>query len=202
MALWLAGAPLILASQSRVRRALLEAAGIPVEVLPAGLDERAIERAIGAEAPAQQVAVFLSRAKALAVAQRSPERVVVAADQVLAMNSLRLSKPTDRAAAREQLLYLRGKTHELISALAVCRGGAVRYEHAERARLTMRSFSDAFADAYLDEAGPAVTESVGGYQLEGMGIHLFEKIEGDFFAILGLPLLPLFSLLRKEGCLA
>jgi septum formation protein len=128
--------------------------------------------------------------------------VVVAADQVLAMNSLRLSKPTDRAAAREQLLYLRGKTHELISALTFCREGAVRYEHAERARLTMRSFSDAFADAYLDEVGPAATESVGGYQLEGIGIHLFEKIEGDYFAILGLPLLPLLSFLRKEGCLA
>ena len=200
MPLWLASQPLILASQSKVRRALLEAAGIPVEVRPAHLDERAIEQ--GVTGGPGEVALTLAREKARTVAAMSGNGIVVGCDQTLALGDRRFSKPVDRAAAREQLLMLRGRTHALHSAVAVCRNGAVTFGHVAVARLTMRTFSESFLDAYLDVAGDAVTASVGAYQLERTGIHLFEKIEGDHFTILGLPLLPLLEHLRHEKALA
>ena len=199
--LWLAAAPLMLASQSKVRRAVLEAAGIPVEARPAHLDERAIESQVTSGRP-DDVALTLAREKARTVAAMSEARLVVGCDQTLALGEKRFSKPADRAAARAQLLALRGKTHELHSAVAVVRGGVLAFGHVAVARLTMRTFSEAFLDAYLDAAGAGVTASVGAYQLERIGIHLFEKVDGDHFVILGLPLLPLLDYLRQEGALA
>jgi septum formation protein len=200
MALWLSPDPLILASKSEVRRTLLAAAGIPVEIDPADIDERAAEG--GAPRAAGHAAALLARAKAEAVAARRRGRVVLGADQTLALGNERFTKPKNRAFAREQLRKLRGRTHELHSALAVVRDGKVVFRHIETARLTMRAFSDSFLEAYLDEAGDTVTASVGGYQVEKVGIQLFERIEGDHATILGLPLLPLLAWFRREGLLA
>jgi septum formation protein len=199
MPLWLAAKPLVLASQSKVRRALIEAAGIQVETRPAHLDERAIEQRV--TGGPGEVALTLAREKARTVAAMSGPGIVVGCDQTLALGERRYSKPADRTAAREQLLAMRGRPHELHSAVAVCRNGGVTFGHVAVARLTMRAFSEDFLEAYLDAAGGNVTASVGAYQLEKTGIHLFEKIEGDHFTILGLPLLPLLEHLRNEGVL-
>ncbi len=200
MPLWLSPTPLVLASQSKVRRALIEAAGIPVVAKPADLDERAIEQ--GVKGGPGDVALELARAKAATVAAMSGPGIVVGCDQTLALGKRRFSKPKDRDAARDQLMVMRGKAHELHSAVAVIRNGSVTFAQVAVARLTMREFSPAFLEAYLDEAGANVTASVGAYQLERTGIHLFERIEGDHFTILGLPLLPLLAHLRHEGVLA
>jgi septum formation protein len=201
MGLWLADRPLVLASKSAVRYAVLREAGIPVEVAPADIDERAIEQQAALADPAA-VAGLLAHEKARAVAAARPGRLVLGADQTLALGTLRFSKAADRTAARAQLEALRGRTHELHSAIALVRGSALLFEHCEVARLTMRAFSDAFLDAYLDAMGAAVTTSVGGYQLEKTGIQLFERVEGDHFVILGLPLLALLQYLRQAGWLA
>jgi septum formation protein len=201
MGLWLAAAPLVLASASSVRRHLLEAAGIPVDVQPTNLDERAAEASAPRNNPSA-VAAHLAREKALRVTATAPGRLVVGADQTLALGDRRFDKPGDRAAARAQLQALAGRAHELHAAVAVARDGGVLFEHVAIARLIMRPLSDAVLDRYLDAAGAAVTASVGGYQLEALGVHLFERIEGDHFTILGLPLLPLLAYLRAEGSLA
>jgi septum formation protein len=197
---WLAGEPLVLASGSKIRQALLLAAGVPVEVRPADLDERALGNA--APPGPSAIAVFLARAKASAVAKLDPGRLTMGADQVLALGSERFSKPADRAAALAQLRALRGKTHELHSAVAFMRNGTVLFEHVSVARLTMRTYSDRFLDHYLDAVGSAATASVGAYQLEGLGVQLFERIDGDYFTILGLPLLEALDFLRRHGSLA
>ncbi len=201
MPLWLAPAPLLLASKSKTRRALLEATGLPLEIVPADLDERAIEVDAGITDPAG-VAKLLAREKARAVAGKKPGRFVLGADQTLALGDRRFSKASDRAGARIQLAALRGRTHVLHSAIAVGRDGNILFEHVDAARLTMRAFSDAFLESYLDAVGDAAFGSVGGYQLEGPGIQLFEKVEGDHSTILGLPLLPLLAWLRELGLLA
>ena len=201
MPLWLAAEALVLASKSVSRRAVLEAAGIPIEIVPADIDERAVEAGHAAQG-AGEVAALLARAKAAAVATAMPGRLVLGADQTLALETRRFSKPGNRAAAREQLRELRGRAHRLQSAIALMRGGEVLFEHVEVATLTMRAFSDSFLEHYLDAAGERVSQSVGAYQLEGLGIHLFEHIEGDHFTILGLPLLPLLSFLRQRGFVA
>ena len=201
MPLWLAAHPLMLASKSTARRALLEAAGIPVEIVPADIDERAVEARAGFN-DAAKVAALLAREKAKAVAQKHPDRMVLGADQTLALAHRRFSKAADRGAAREQLMALRGKTHTLHSAVAVVVAGDVVFQHVDAAHLTMRAFSDEFLDRYLDTAGDAATASVGGYQLEGAGIQLFERVEGDHSTVLGLPLLPLLDWLRRAGHLA
>jgi nucleoside triphosphate pyrophosphatase len=201
MSLWRADNPLVLASRSEVRRTVLEAAGIPVEVIPADIDERAIEAKAGSGDPGK-TASLLAREKAHAVSARLPGRLVLGADQTLALGRRRFSKPADRAAARAQLMALRGKTHELHAAIATAHDGSVVFEHCGVARLTMREFSEGFLDSYLEAAGDAVTASVGGYQLEKFGIQLFERVEGDQDTILGLPLLPLLQYLRRSGLLA
>jgi septum formation protein len=201
MGLWLAADPLVLASGSVVRRQLLEAAGIPVEVRPASLDERKVEASAPLDNPSA-VAALLARAKALRVAADVPGRLVVGADPSLAVGNRRFDKPANRAAAREQLQTLAGRTHELHAAVAVARDESVLFEHVAVARLTMRALSDPVLDCYLETAGANVTASVGAYQLEALGVHLFERIEGDHFTILGLPLLPLLAYLRAEGSLA
>ncbi len=198
MALWIAPKPLILASQSEVRRRILAAAGLPVEVRPAGIDERGIEARSNARGPAD-VARVLAGAKAHTVAAQMPARLVLGADQTLALGEQRFSKPVDRAAAREQMRALSGKTHRLYSAITLVRDGRVLFEHVDTEELTMRALSDTFIDTYLDAVGDGALASVGGYQIESVGIHLFEKISGDYYAILGLPLLPLLDFLRKEG---
>jgi septum formation protein len=201
MGLWLHGSPLVLASGSTVRRAMLEAAGIPVEPIPAELDERAVEAQSGNAEP-NAVAALLAREKARKVAAKLPGRMVLGADQILALPGRRFSKPRDRAGAGEPLVGRCGRTQELRCAAALVRDDAVLFEAVDGARLTMRAFSAPFLESYLDLAGPAVTASVGGYQVEGPGIQLFERIEGDHFGILGLPLLALLAFFRREGWLA
>lgn len=197
MSLW-QGGPLVLASKSSARRALLEAAGIPIVVDPAGIDERASE----ASAPdGKAAAVILARTKAAAVAKRRPNDLVLGADQTLDLDSRRFSKPKSVAAAREQLAALAGRTHSLHSAAAVARGNDVLFETVATARLTMRPLDAKSLDAYLAAVGGDVTTSVGAYRLEGLGVHLFEKIEGDHFTILGLPLLALLAYFRGAGLL-
>src|SRR5690349_17065268 len=190
--MWLLSAPLVLASKSEVRRAVLDAAGIPVEVIPASIDERSIETAAGLKGPAN-VAMLLAHSKANAIASSMPGCIILGADQTLALGDERFSKPADAAAARQQLLALRGKTHDLHSAVAVVRDQNLLYRTVVTARLTMRDFSEDFLDRYLKEAGTAVLSSVGGYQLERLGVHLFERIQGDHFTILGMPLFPLLA---------
>jgi len=201
MPLWLADQPLVLASKSAIRGEILRAAGLAIEVCPADIDERTIEQGSAARDPGE-IAALLAREKAHAVAARLPGRAVLGADQTLALGERRFSKPTDRAAAREQLKLLRGQTHQLHTAIALVRDGVILFEHRKAARLTMRAFSDRFLEHYLDAAGAAVTASVGGYQLEKTGIQLFERLDGDHFVILGLPLLPLLLHLRQAGWLA
>ena len=201
MQLWLAVRPLVLASKSAIRRTMLADAGIPVEVIPADIDERAVENS-AATRDASAIAALLAREKASAIAARFPGRLVLGADQTLALGERRFSKPTDRTAARDQLKSLRGRTHELHTAIALVCDGAVVFEHREAARLTMRAFSDEFLESYLDAMGATVTASVGGYQLERAGVQLFERIDGDHFVILGLPLLALLAYLRRAGSLA
>ncbi len=199
--LWLAAHPLVLASRSQVRRALLEAAGIPIKSIPPDLDERAVEARAGHSLGASDAALLLAREKARSVAA-PPGQYVLGADQTLALGRARFTKPSDIEAAREQLRALSGRTHELCSAVAVAKDGRAIFSHCEVARMTMRSLSERFIDAYLAAAGSAVTSSVGAYQLEKLGIHLFERIEGDHFTILGLPLVHLLAFFRREGCLA
>jgi len=198
MPLWLPPDPLVLASKSEIRRSVLMNAGLAVEVQPADVDERGLEAQSESRDPSD-VAILLACAKAMVVSERMPGRIVLGADQVLALGARRYSKPVDRDATRRQLSDLRGRTHALHGGLAVVRDGAVLYQGVDVARLTMRDFSDAFLETYLDLAGPGVMASVGGYQLERLGIHLFEKVEGDHFTVLGLPLFPLLTYLRGAG---
>ena len=201
MTIWRGKHPLILASQSRARQALLASAGIAFEAMPAEIDEREIQRASGLVTPGA-IASLLAGEKALFVSSRQPGRVVVGADQTLALAQRLFSKPAGRAQAAEQLRALAGNSHELHSAVAVARDGRLVFEATSVARMTMRRLTSAEIEVYLDEAGEAVTTSVGAYQLEGLGVHLFERIEGDHFTILGLPLLPLLAFLRAERLLA
>jgi septum formation protein len=201
MTIWRDKHPLILASQSSARQALLKGAGLAFEAMPADIDEREIQRASGLVTPGA-IASLLAAQKALFVSSRQPGRVVVGADQTLALAQRLFSKPAGRAQAAEQLRALAGNSHELHSAVAVARDGRLVFETVSVARMTMRRLTAAEIQAYLDEAGEAVISSVGAYQLEGPGVHLFERIEGDHFTILGLPLLPLLAFLRSERLLA
>ena len=201
MTLWRGENPLILASQSHARQTLLAHAGIAFEAMPANIDERGIQARSGVSAPGD-IARLLAEAKALAVSSRRAGHVVIGADQTLALGQRLFSKPNGRAQAAEQLRALAGKTHELFSGVAVALDDRVMYAHVAVARLTMRPLSENNIAAYLDAAGDIVTSSVGAYQLERFGVHLFEHIDGDHFTILGLPLLPLIGFLRSQSWLA
>jgi len=201
MTLWRGKHPLVLASQSPTRQALLANAGIDFEAVAAEIDERAVQQASGLSAPGD-IAALLAREKALSVSSRQPGKYVIGADQTLALGDRLFSKPAGRAQAAEQLRALAGHSHELHSAVAVARDGKIIFEAIATAEMTMRPLGAAEIEAYLDAAGEAVASSVGAYQLEGLGVHLFERIEGDHFTILGLPLLPLLAFLRSEGLLA
>jgi septum formation protein len=200
MTLWLAPDPLIVASRSKVRRALLEAAAIPIEIIPADIDERAIEEGEdGAGRSPSDTALLLAREKALAIARTKPARIVLGADQTLALGDIQLHKPDGRASAAAQLRMLSGRSHTLHSAVAVVRGEEVLFAHVAVATLTVRDFTNDFLDRYLDAAGDDVLHSVGAYQLEGKGSHLFARVDGDYFTVLGLPLLPLLEFFRQQG---
>jgi septum formation protein len=201
MTIWRGDKPLILASQSAARKTLLYNAGIAFEALPADIDEREIQNASGLTSPGE-IASLLAERKAAFISLRHPGRYVIGADQTLARGSRLFSKPAGRAEAAEQLRALAGQTHELHSAIAVACDGATLFSDISVAHMTMRALDDAAINAYLDAAGDVVTSSVGAYQLEGIGVHLFELIEGDHFTILGLPLLPLLKFLRSDGMIA
>ncbi|TDI56946.1 MAG: septum formation inhibitor Maf [Alphaproteobacteria bacterium] len=191
---------IILASASPARQAILKNAGLTVRSQPAGIDERAAEAPlIKSGAGADDLAQALAMIKARHVSEQHPADLVIGADQVLEIEGERLSKPADMTAARRQLLKLAGKAHHLHSAVACCRDGAVIWQHMETVRLTMRPLTPAEIGRYLAKVGASALTSVGAYQIEGPGIQLFERIEGDYFAILGLPLLPLLTFLRARG---
>jgi septum formation protein len=200
MRLWRGQEPLVLASQSKARQTLLANAGIEFESDPADIDERAIQISSGLSSPGD-IASLLAREKARIVSVRRPSRYVVGADQTLALGARIFNKPAGRAQAADQLRALAGHCHELHAAVAVAHDGKLLFEHVSIARMTMRRLADAEINSYLEEAGEAVTSSVGAYQLEGLGIHLFERIEGDHFTILGLPLLELLAFLLSERLL-
>jgi septum formation protein len=193
--------PLILASSSKTRARLLEAAGLAFIVEPPGLDESVMRQAVsGAQSLApHDVAEVLARAKAEAVSDFAPKAYVIGADQVLAFGDLIMSKPETVEVARRQLLDLSGKTHTLHTAVAVAANGETIWAETTMATLTMRKLSPEFIGRYLAAAGDEVLSSVGAYQIESLGIELFDKIDGDYFSILGLPLIPLLDALRREG---
>lgn len=193
---------LILASQSLSRRALLEGAGLSFEAMPAAVDETAIKEAARAEGhTAADTAILLADAKAARIARRHPEATVIGADQLLVCEGEWFDKPADLAAARDHLHRLRNRAHELVTAVVVWRNGKRAWHHLATPRLAMRDFSEAFLDEYLAREGGFVTQSVGAYRLEGMGIQLMRDIRGEHTAILGLPLLPLLAYLRDAGVL-
>ena len=198
--LWIEPWPLLLASASVSRAAVLRAAGLPIDILPASVDERAIEADCareGQEPPL--IALSLACAKALAISREHPSRVVLGADQVLAAGHERLHKPRSLVEARRQILRLQDGTHALHSAAAIAVNGEILDTCIDSAHLTMRAVSEEFLDRYLAVAGDAILGCVGGYQLEGAGVHLFSRIEGNHFTVLGLPLLDVLAILRKRG---
>jgi septum formation protein len=192
--------PLVLGSASASRSALLEAAGLEFEVDPAGIDESAIRKVVTKDrgATPSDIADVLARAKAETVSERNPGSLVIGADQVLACGDELFEKPKSMEDARRTLLALQGKTHQLHASIALAREGHVFWAHIETAHLTMRALSPEDIGRYLGEAGEKVLSSVGAYQLEGLGVHLFEEIKGDYFTILGLPMLALLKRLRLE----
>jgi len=189
---------LILASTSRIRQAVLANAGVAFTVRSPLADEAQIKNSLGRVKPAA-LAMTLAEAKAASASIPDSTELVLGADQVLALETAVFDKPRDLAEARAHLLALRGRSHELHSAICCMRGGKALWHYAETTRLTMRNFSTAFLDHYLVRTGGEAASSVGAYELEGEGIQLFEKIEGDYFTILGLPLLPLLGFLRQQG---
>jgi len=197
------GPLVILASGSKTRLTLLEQAGLIVDADPAAVDEQEMKAAFQAErAPAEACAEALAELKAIRVSQRHPGALVIGADQMLDLDGVWFDKPADLDHARAHLQTLRGRTHRLVTAAVVAQNGSRLWHTIETARLTMRPFSDAFLNEYLRRQGPAVLSSVGAYQLEGLGAQLFARIDGDFFTILGLPLLPLLGFLRDHGALS
>lgn len=193
--------PIVLASTSASRAAILRAAGVPFMVTPPNVDEDAVKaRMLGLSENPDRIAQTLAADKAIAVSRRMPA-LCIGADQTLELDGVLHDKPRDLAESRERLLALRGRVHHLHTAVAIARAGDVVWSALDTARLTMRPFSEAFVDGYLERQGEAVTSSVGAYHLEGEGVQLFEAIEGDYFAILGLPLLGVLTFLREAGAL-
>ena len=195
-----AATSLILASGSVVRARLLAEAGVAFRREVAPVDEAEIKATVAGEGgTAAMAAETLAELKAQRVSRRHPEALVIGADQILECDGTWFDKPADAAAARATLVALRGRSHLLLSSVAVVRGGERLWHRNERAALLMREFSDGFLDAYLAAAGPAALHSVGAYQLEGLGAQLFQRVDGDYFTILGLPLLPLLDFMRNHG---
>ncbi|WP_127598068.1 Maf-like protein [Nitratireductor alexandrii] len=194
--------PLVLASRSPFRLKMLADAGVPVEAIAADIDERAAEAPLlNSGAGAEDVALVLAEAKAGAVGEKRPDALVIGADQTLSLDGELLHKPADMAEARRRLLHLSGKTHQLNSAVVLVRGGQTLWRHVAVAQMTVRPLAPDFVGCHLARVGDAALASVGAYQVEGEGIQLFERIDGDFFAIIGLPLLPLLAALRDLGAI-
>jgi septum formation protein len=193
---------LILASQSPFRRMLMENAGLAFETQAAEIDERAIETALGARNPRPpEIAEALAIEKALDVARRNPGALVIGSDQTLSLDGRVFHKPADMSEAKAHLSAMSGRTHSLNCGIALVRDGQTLWSHVSIAHLTMRPLSEAFIDGHLARVGPRVLASVGAYQLEGEGVQLFDRIDGDYFTILGLPLLPLLAKLRDLGAI-
>jgi septum formation protein len=194
---------LILASQSRFRAGLLAAAGVAVETMPAHVDEAEVKAAARAEGTsAEDTALLLASLKAERIARRHPDALVIGGDQMLVCEGTWFDKPPDMAAARAQLLALRGKAHTLVTAVLCQRGDQRVWQHIAKPRLVMRDFSEAFLDQYLALEGEVLTTTVGAYRVEGPGLQLFDRIEGEHSEIVGLPMLALLGFLRQHGVLA
>lgn len=191
--------PLVLASKSASRQAMLTAAGVPFEARPAAIDERAIEASLVGRALAE-IATALAEAKALAVA--APGRLVLGSDSLVVVNGRRFDKPGSRAEAAEHLRFFSGRAMELHSAAALARDGAVMWRHAAVARMAVRELGESFIESYLEAEWPAVAGCVGVFRIEGRGVQLFECIDGDHFTVLGMPLLPVLGALREQGEIA
>jgi septum formation protein len=199
---WLDRSPLVLASKSKGRRLALEQTAIPFVTHPAEVDERGIEADVArAGGGADEIAARLAREKALVISRERGGQIVLGADQVASCEGRLLGKPADAAKAREQLRFLSGRDHRLHSAVALVRDGVLMFETVSHANLRVRPLSEGFIDCYLAIVGDEVTTSAGAYQIEGLGIHLFESIRGDHWTIIGLPLMPVLDALRREGVL-
>ena len=193
---------IVLASASRSRAALLEAAGLKIEILAANLDETKIKmESRSANITIDNTAMLLARSKAYKISLQRNHAIVIGADQMLVCGDQWFDKPLNREEAMKTLKLLRGRTHKLVTCVSIVRSGEEQWNYSEQAMLTMRSFSDQFLEKYLMLLGDEALQSVGAYQLEGVGAQLFERIEGNYFTILGLPLLPLFSYMRSNGLL-
>ena len=193
---------IVLASGSAIRRQILSDAGIDFDVETRTIDEDALRGALLADhVPPRDIADALAEAKALAVSRRRDADFVIGADQILVLDGQMYDKPKSRDDARERLRLLRGRTHQLLGATVVCEAGRPVWRNLARTKLTMRTFSDEFLEDYLDREGELVTKSVGAYRFEGLGAQLFTEVDGDFFAILGLDLLPLLDYLRLRGAI-
>ncbi len=191
---------LILASASPIRSTLLQNAGVAHEALPARVDEAAIRASLQADrATPRDIADALAEAKARKLAQKHPDAMVIGCDQVLEFNGEILGKPQDRTDAEAQLRRLGGATHKLLSAAVIYEGGAPVWRHVGQVRLTMRALSDSYLAGYLDRNWPNISDSVGCYKLEEEGARLFQRIEGDYFAVLGLPLIDVLGYLTLKG---
>jgi septum formation protein len=193
--------PFVLASASQVRARLLAAAGVQFQIVPARIDEQAVKETLADENP-RTIADALAELKALRVASSYTDVLVLGADQVLAFNGVLIDKSGNLDEARMLLRRLRGGRHELFTAVVLARNGAAVWRHTDRAGMWMRDFSDEFLEDYLAREGGAVLDSVGCYHFEGLGAQLFARIEGDYFSVLGLPLLPLLAALREHGVVA
>ena len=192
--------PIILASGSEIRQTLLKNAHVPFEVRVARLDEDAIKQALLEDgAPPRDIADALAEGKAMKVSRKHPEALVIGCDQVLDFGGTLLSKPRDLEEARAQLRALRGNRHSLLSAAVLCHEGRAVWRHVGQVRLTMTAFSDAYLDDYLDRNWDSIRHSVGGYKLEEEGVRLFSRVDGDYFNVLGLPLLEILAYLGTSG---
>lgn len=193
---------IILASGSPFRKKILENAGVDFEAIPASIDERAVEAPLeGSGATPEDIALVLAEAKALDVSERNPGALVIGSDQTLSLDDTVFHKPADMEGARRHLLKLSGKTHHLNSAVVLVRDGETLWRHVGVARLTMRHLDPAFIGRHLSHIGDKALSSVGAYQIEGQGIQLFEQVDGDYFTIVGLPLIPLLAALRERGAI-
>ncbi|MEO1249300.1 MAG: Maf family protein [Pseudomonadota bacterium] len=195
--------PVVLASGSSSRLAILRGAGLDVHVDKPGVDETLVKQSLRADgAQAHDVAEALAEMKAVRISTRQPDAHVIGADQMLVCGDVWFDKPPDRDHLRAQLQALRGKSHQLISSVVIAMNGARIWHHTDRATLTMRDFSESFLEAYMDTVGDKALESVGGYQIEGPGAQLFSQVIGDQFTIMGLPLLPVLDFLRTREVLS